>query len=340
MDENPLISVIVPIYNTQKYLARCVYSITAQTYQNLEILLVDDGSTDGSGSLCERLSQKDHRIRVFHKENGGSSSARNLALGEAKGKYVGFVDSDDYIDPGFYETLYRAVQEYGVTVSQIGRDEIDEQGRRLPDICRPPREPMLWESRDFLRELILHRGDCSFCTKLFSRELFGDDRFPENKLNEDFYLLVQMLPRIRRLVSLPEQEYHVFYRLGSNSRKADRESFSPVFADCVENADMVGELVDRQYPELSGEAFRFGVFQRLEYLLHIPISQMTGNNEQYLKIVGFLRRNWARAMRNPYLTGKNKLYHTLFALSPRGVRKLHKRLRGKRKTPGEKNRER
>lgn len=330
MCEIPLISVIVPVYNTQEYLARCVHSITAQTFQNLEILLVDDGSTDGSGALCEKLALEDGRIKVFHQENGGSSAARNLALGQAAGEYIGFVDSDDYIEPYFYEKLYRAIKEYGVAVSQIGRDEIDERGNLLPNICEPPKEPVLWESRDFLRELILHRGDCSFCTKLLARELFGDSRFPENKLNEDFYLLIQMLPRIKGLISLPEQGYHVFYRMGSNSRKADRENFSPVFADCVDNADMAAELAARQYPELSEEAFRFGVFQRLEYLLHIPISQMTRENRKYREIVRFLRRNWGRAMKNPYLTKKNKLYHTLFALSPRGIRKLHRMVRGMR----------
>ena len=328
MNEKPLITVIVPVYNILEYLPRCVHSITAQTYRNLEILLVDDGSTDGTGELCDRLGGEDERIRVFHKENGGSSSARNLALQHASGEYVGFVDSDDYIGPHMYERLLQAIREYNVAVSQIGRDEIDEQGNRLPDICEPPGEPEVWESRDFFRELLMHRGDCSFCTKLIRRDLFQDDEFPREKLNEDFHLLVRMLPRIGRLVSLPWQDYHVFYRVGSNSRKADRESFSRVYADCVENADMVEEIVGREMPELSKTAFRFGVFQRLEYLLHIPISQMTRDNKTYRDVVAYLRKNWGKAMRNPILTHKNKLYHTLFALNPKGIRKLHRRLRG------------
>ena len=95
MKDTPLITVIVPVYNILEYLPRCVHSITAQTYQNLEIILVDDGSTDGTGALCDELAAEDRRIRVYHKENGGSSSARNLALKHASGEYVGFVDSDD-----------------------------------------------------------------------------------------------------------------------------------------------------------------------------------------------------------------------------------------------------
>lgn len=331
MHENPLITVIVPVYNILEYLPRCVHSITAQTYRNLEILLIDDGSTDGTGELCDRLAEEDGRIRVFHKKNGGSSSARNLGLQHAAGEYVGFVDSDDYIEPDMYELLLNAVREYAVGTAQIARDEIDAQGQRLPNICEPPKEPEIWESRDFLRELLLHRGDCSFCTKLLRRELFQEDRFPEGKLNEDFNLLVRMLPRIGRLVSLPRQGYHVFYRIGSNSRKSDRENFSRVYADSVENADMVAEVVKEMAAgdrELHETAFRFGVFQRLEYLLHIPISQMTKDNGMYRRVVAYLKKNWARAMKNSELTGKNKVYHTLFAIAPKGVRRLHRFLRG------------
>lgn len=327
MAEEPLITVIVPVYNILEYLPRCVRSITVQTYRRLEIILVDDGSTDGTGELCDRLALEDSRIRACHKENGGSSSARNLALSLAHGEYVGFVDSDDYIEPYMYERLYQGIMRFGVTAAQIGRDEIDAEGRSLPNICEPPKEPAVTESADFMRELLLHRGDCSFCTKLIRRDLFPEEGFPEGRLNEDFNLLIRMLPGLGRLVSLPEQAYHVFYRIGSNSRKADKDNFSRVYGDSVDNADIVAEIVRRDYPGLRREAFRFGVFQRLEYLLHIPISQMTGDNAQYRDIVRYLRRNWLRSMGNRILTGKNKLYHTLFALAPRGIRRLHRALR-------------
>lgn len=327
MEDLPLITVIVPVYNIQEYLPRCVRSITAQTYRNLEILLVDDGSTDGTADLCDRLAEEDGRIRVFHRENGGTSLARNLALEHATGEYVGFVDSDDYISPDMYEKLLWGIREFHVSAAQIARDERDEQDRQLSDICEPPSEPRVVESREFMRELLLHRGDCSLCTKLIRRDLFPGEAFPAGKLNEDFHLLVRMLPDIGRLASLNWKCYHVFYRMGSNSRRAGRKEFSRVFADCVENADMVAEIVARDYPELADTAFRFGVFQRLEYMLHIPISQMTGDNAMYRGIVSYLRKNWLRSMTNKILTGKNKVYHTLFALAPRGIRKLHARFR-------------
>ena len=327
MNDTPLITVIVPVYNILDYLPRCVHSITGQTYRRLEIILVDDGSTDGTGDLCDRLAEEDKRIRVYHKENGGSSSARNLALKHAQGEYVGFVDSDDHLSPDMYEKLLEGIQKFRAPAAQVGRDETDEKGRLLPDICVPPAAPVVIESGKFLEELLLHKGDCSFCTKLIRRDLFPQEPFPVGKLNEDFLLLIQMLPRIERIVSLPGHSYHVFYRIGSNSRKADRETFSRVYGDCVENADIAMEIVEQDYPELRDVAFRFGVFQRLEYLLHIPISQMRKENIQYRRIVAYLRRNWVKAMANPILTGKNKVYHTLFAIAPKGIRRLHASLR-------------
>lgn len=326
--KQPLISVIVPVYNIIPYLPRCVESLQQQTYRNLEILLVDDGSTDDTPALCDRLAETDGRICVFHKKNGGPSSARNLGLEQAKGKYVGFVDSDDYVDADMYERLYRAILDTGMPIAQVGRDEIDKDGNILPNICEPVDKEQVIPSQDFLKELLMHRGDCSFCTKLFRKDLFTPEKFPVGALNEDFHLLVKMLTRdagVSGIVCIPGQAYHVFYRPDSNTR--DQNRFSRVFADNIDNADMVLELVEQKYPELKDIAFRFGVFQRLDYLLHIPILQMTRENAFYCGVVKKLRHGWWKAMKNPWLTKKNKCYHTLFAIAPKGIRVLHKKMK-------------
>ena len=175
----------------------------------------------------------------------------------------------------------------------------------------------------------MHRGDCSFCTKLLRKDLFTIEQFPVGALNEDFHLLVKMLTReesaVPGIACIPGQAYHVFYRPDSNTR--DKNRFSRVFTDNIDNADMVLALVDKKYPELSEIAFRFGIFQRLDYLLHIPIAQMTGDNAFYRRVVSDLRHGWWRAMKNPWLTKKNKCYHTLFAIAPKGIRVLHKKLK-------------
>ena len=257
MSNQPLISIIIPIYNIMDCLEKCVDSCINQTYKNIEILMVDDGSTDGTAHLCDKLKEKDNRIRVFHKENGGSSSARNLGIEQAKGDYLGFVDSDDYISPTMYEDLMEAILKYGVSIAQVSRDEIDDKGNKLPDVCTPPEKAFLCTSDEFMKELLMHRGDCSFCTKLIKKELFADKRFPVGKLNEDFYLLLQMLKEIEGIYILPQQHYHVFYRIGSNTRKKDKNEFSRVFMDIVDNADVAMDIVDKHYPQLKEVCIRF-----------------------------------------------------------------------------------
>ena len=322
--ERPLISVIVPVYNIIDLLPKCVESIKNQTYRNIEILLVDDGSTDGTGALCDTLKESDARIRVFHKENGGSSSARNLGISNAKGQFLGFVDSDDFIEPDMYERMLNVLLEHNGLVAQIGRDEIDATGAVLADVCTPPEELFFCKSEDFLKELLLHKGDCSFCTKLVAKELFLKRQFPLGILNEDFYLLVNMLLEIEGIYSLPGYGYHVFYRIGSNTRKADKEEFPRVYGDCVENADRVFELVQEKYPKLTKVAIRFGLFQRLEYLLHIPLRMMNRRNTQYKQCVSCIRKHIGTVFTSKYLTKKNKLYLILFSIAPKSIKRVHR----------------
>lgn len=331
-----LLSIIVPVYNIMEYLPRCVDSIRRQTYPNLEIILVDDGSTDNSGALAEKMALEDRRIKVLHKENGGSSSARNLGISAAKGEYIGFVDSDDYIEPEMYERLLNAALQENLLMVQTSRDEIDEQGNLMPDVCVPPKQPELWDCEHFMRELLMHRGDCSFCTKLLHRSLLEKERFPEGELNEDFYLLVRLLPKVSAVAILPEQDYHVFYRYGSNTRTRQENEFPRVFTDIVKNADRVFEIVEKEYPDLKQEAMRFSLFQRLDYMLHIPVAMMTKDNIFYQQVREYLKVHRKDAVRSPYLSKKNKIYLLLLGTAPKTVRSVHKLLKGKKLSKADK----
>jgi len=317
------ISVIVPVYNTLNCLEKCVDSICGQTYGNLEIILVDDGSTDGTGQLCDTLARRDDRIYVYHKENGGASSARNLGLQKAGGDYIGFVDSDDYIEADVYQRMAELALEKNYPVVQISRDERDEAGNRLPDVCAPPEEVRFCDSETFIKELLLHRGDCSFCTKLLKRKLFEGHRFPEGELNEDFRLLVELLMQIEGIAILPEQGYHVVCRSDSTTRKRSGDSFSKVFIDIVENADRMQEIVDKYYPALHDHAIRFNLYQRLDYMLHIPVRQMKEENVFYRNVKKYLRAHIRNTICNPYLTKKNKVYLLLLTAAPKTVRRVH-----------------
>lgn len=323
MDEK-LITIIVPVYNIEEYLPRCIESILAQTYRNLELILVDDGSSDKSGAICDEYAKKDARIRVLHKENGGSSSARNAGISQAKGQYIGFVDSDDFIENDMYKKMMEAVALTGCNIVQVARDEIDDKGNLMQAICEMPDELIQYPAEEFMKELLLHKGDCSFCTKLLNRDLFSEKRFPEGVLNEDFHLLVKILSKTgESVVSLPYLGYHVFYRIGSNTRKKDKNDFSRVYGDNVDNADMVYNLVLEKFPKLSDIAVRFGLYQRMDYLLHIPISMMKKDNMQYKQICKYVKKHWTDTILSKYLSGKDKLYLTLFAMMPKGIRKIH-----------------
>ncbi len=321
--ESKKISVIVPVYNSIDCLEKCVRSLCAQTYADLEILLIDDGSTDGTAALVEELAKLDSRIRIHHKENGGASSARNAGIALATGDYLAFADSDDYLEPYVYEELQRALATGAYPVAQISRDEVDEDGKRLPDVCTPPEKEWFCDTETFLKELLLHRGDCSFCTKLFPREIFGAHRFPEGELNEDFRLLVEILQEIAGIVILPKQGYHVVARKTSTTRTRTKDSFSRVFTDIVENADRMQALVDEKYPNLHAYAVRFNLYQRLDYLLHVPISQMRADNAFYRSVKTYLRRHVFDTVKNSYLTKKNKVYLLLFAAAPKLARQVH-----------------
>ena len=322
------ISVIVPVYNTRDCLKRCVDSILNQTYQNLEVLLVDDGSTDGSGQLCDAYAKQDNRVRVYHKENGGASSARNLGMQNAIGDYISFIDSDDYIDSDVYQMMIELIQEKDLPIVQISRDERDEAGGRLEDVCIPPKEVRLCDTETFIKELLLHQADCSFCTKLVKREPLLKHRFPEGELNEDFKLLVELFVQekeIKEVGILPKQGYHVICRSDSTTRKRSEDSFSRVFMDIVNNADHMQQVVDQNYPKLRAYALRFNLYQRLDYMLHIPISQMNRQNVFYRNVKKYLRGHVLHTIFNPYLTIKNKEYLLLLTVAPKTVRKVHKR---------------
>ena len=333
MPDNKSISVIIPAYNIEDLLEKCVTSVASQDYPKelFQIIVVDDGSTDGTPHIADELARKYSNVQVIHKENGGSSSARNVGIEAATGDYLGFVDSDDYISGVMYSTMMEAALRNNADMVQIARDEISESGNKLPDVLEPFDEEKELTPTEHLRTLLMHTGDASFCTKLTKRELFTEDmRFPEGELNEDFYLMIHMLEKVNKLILLPEACYHVFYRTGSNSRKKaqDKDYFPPVFTDIVRNSDVALDLVSRNHRELIPVALRFGFVQRLDYLLHIPISKMTSDNTFYKKVVSDLRRSFARMLGNKYLSAKQKAYLTLLTLAPKAVRKLHAGIRG------------
>lgn len=187
-----LISIIVPIYNVEKYLNRCVESLVNQTYTNIEILLIDDGSTDNSGKLAEEWGKKYTKIKVYHKKNGGLSDARNYGIEYAKGKYLSFVDSDDYVDERFIETLYKTCIKTKTKISAIGKqlfsDDIPVKGDRSEE-----EKIEIYEKKEAIRYLYTEDKYANYAwNKLYLKELFDGVKYPYGKKMEDLgttYLL-------------------------------------------------------------------------------------------------------------------------------------------------------
>lgn len=211
------ISVIVPIYKVEAFLNRCVDSILNQSYRNLEIILVDDGSPDNCGLICDEYARWDERIVVVHKKNGGLSSARNAGLDIATGEYIGFVDSDDYLAPDMYEKMYKALTESESDLCICGTSYVDEEGAPFHQEIPSTMCDEILDQKSLYAKL--QQQDYFYYvtawTKLYRSEVFADIRFPEGRLHEDEFTAHHVFGKCTRTVTLEEPLYYYVQRAGS-----------------------------------------------------------------------------------------------------------------------------
>ena len=211
-----LVSVIVPIYNVKKYLTDCIDSIIGQTYANIEIILVDDGSEDGCAEICDAYKEKDSRIKVIHKENGGLSSARNAGIEMALGSYLAFVDSDDTIHEFFIETLYNMCETYDCDIAQCDFLQISEKSIKLA--------PQKWERLDVCSPIDAIRRSCFGLevikytiswNKIYKRTVFEGVRFPEGKIHEDMFVAHRLYRNANKIITTNKYLYYYLQRKDS-----------------------------------------------------------------------------------------------------------------------------
>lgn len=299
----PMISVIVPIYNTKDYLCACVDSILAQTYPNIEIILVDDGSTDGSAEICDAYAQKDMRVRVLHKPNGGQSTARNCGLEIAQGAYIGFADSDDVISPTMYEELMALMDGRSDRIANTVIMKADEHCVPIKGSQVRRSAVLQTDAVAYRRELLMHIGDSSVCSKLFPREIITKRRFDEYRLNEDLMLLFDMADEVDSFVYSDKPGYYYRTRSGSTT-----SGYGKAIEDMTDNAEKILEIVQSKMPELLQEAVRFVWRQRMIYLLLAPKQFGGKRNEKYARYVRAFRKHFlSEALPNPMLTRKEKI---------------------------------
>ena len=243
----PLISVIIPVYDVEDYLARCLDSVIEQSYEHLEIIVVDDGSTDQSGIICDRYAEKDSRIKVIHQINVGLSGARNTGLDAASGEYTCFIDSDDYVDHDYVGHLYKVLTETESDMSVCGFSYTDDaqsavnEGAVSENPCIK-----VFNRREAVEQALC--GAISHCAwgKLYKAELFENVRFPVGKLYEDIAVFYDLLPEISGVSVSEEKLYYYTVRQGSIMTKA----FDPKQLDEIGIIDAAMDKMESAFPDL------------------------------------------------------------------------------------------
>jgi len=226
MNSKPVISVIIPMYNAEKYVEKCIESLIKQTYQNLEIIIVNDGSTDGSKEVCEKYTQKDSRITLINTENRGAGSARNTGIDIAKGKYISFIDSDDYVCNDYYERFYNMIQKTDADIA-IGRYQRVSEHETMQFINSGK-----IKERTNMEELLVLYGEDEdkyinavlVTNKLFKRELFEDNvRFPIGRLIDDEFIIYKLIYKSKKIVCTDDVMYAYVQSDSSVMRKNFKE---------------------------------------------------------------------------------------------------------------------
>lgn len=243
--EQPKISVIIPAYNSEAYLEPCVRSVLQQTYQNLEILLIDDGSTDKTWELCQALAAADSRIRPIRKENGGVSAARNAGIDASTGALLSFLDADDMLEEGALESLLKVQLDTHAEIVAARLADGAEAGRRSGEV-------LIWTGTEALqRSLEDHPLTYSACGKLYTRKIVGQTRFQEDiRVNEDTLFVFQLLCKQPRFAGMDEVVY--FYR--KNLQSASRAAFSEKFFDILKVSERKVQIIDSDFPQLQSAA--------------------------------------------------------------------------------------
>ena len=316
MVNNELISIVVPVYNVEKYIEKCVNSITNQVYNNLEIILVNDGSTDNSGKLCDSLSKLDDRIKVYHKENGGLSDARNYGVERANGKYIGFVDSDDFIDSDMYKTLYDVIKRENADVAECNMKIVYPNSARQYTTKKYYR---VCNEIEYIKEyLVLEKIFGSVCTKLIKSEIAKTLTFPKGKLYEDTFYHYDLLEKASKYVIFDIPFYN--YMMRENS--ITNNEFNKKMLDLIEINDRLHSKVYRMYPTLKEEADCRQMYAYFSVLNRILLVNDFKKNKYYAPILSYFKCNFKKLIRNRYINKNRKLALILILINTNLYKKV------------------
>lgn len=317
------ISIIVPVYQVEQYLRRCVESVLAQTFQDFECILVDDGSTDASGRMCDDYARLDPRFSVIHKENGGLSSARNTAIPQAQGEYLCFLDSDDVLHPHALELMVSALEKTDADLVSAPLQEFSTDEPRFPELGELPVTVMGQE--DFIDHLLpenFGRICVTACGKLYRRDIFDTIRYPEGKIYEDLHVYLNMLLKCSRVVVLDEPLYYYYTNPASITRsnylKHDR------FGEFQVREGYIGYFreqgLEDQAMLAQNDYLTFFLRNAFAVLLRYP-----ERREALKPELAVFRSHLGQILRNPYVCRMRKVCAAGILVAPRLMYPLAKR---------------
>ncbi len=310
-----LVSIIVPVYNVRDYLIECVQSICKQSYNELEIILVDDGSPDDCGQMCDVFAENDKRIKVVHKVNGGLSSARNAGIDVATGEYIAFVDGDDVLREEAIEKLLSAAKKTGAfIVKQEIRRNLpwqDSQEDALDQIKK-------WTAKEYIKSICEYKASVSFCDKLFKKEIFNDFRFSEERLNEDLLLLSTILIKCKYdIYGVCYQGY--YYRQRENS--ITRKRFGKSIQDTILNCRDLIELAQKSFVDVVDDIKTLSLYQAMIFFIEMPKKYIKEKSESYLLAYKLVKEN-KNYIKKAFFKNKFKFFLRLWLFFPRGAKAL------------------
>lgn len=293
------ISIVVPVYNVEKYLGKCLDSLLKQTFSDFEILLIDDGSTDRSLKICEKYAEKDSRIRVIHQKNQGLSAARNTGIENASGKYIGFIDSDDYIDEDMYEYLYEQItnQKADIAVCGIYNEYADIVRRAYP------KDEYIIANQKEAMAMVLEANKISVnaVNKLYKIEIFKNLRYPVGKLSEDAHLILEILLQTEKIVISTAPKYHYVHRENSITTAPYGKKDLSVIEAYVKNK----KIIEKYYPDLL-EVAEFRCFYAYFYVLDkMALTKNFKDKETRKRLIKEIRANKEKLKKNSYV-GRNR----------------------------------
>lgn len=299
-DTKGLVSIIIPVYNVEKYIRRCLDSIIKQTYRDIEIILVDDGTPDNSGDICEEYALKDDRIKVFHKENGGLSDARNYGIERAAGDYIVCVDSDDYVEEDYIEYLRNLQIKYNTKMAICQHRTLYDNGF-VKDIGKIHDEQL--SCHDCLKRMLYHDViDTSAWAKLYKRELFNDISYPKGKIFEDIGTTYALMLQCDYIAV----GYEVKYNYVFHNNSIVNGSFSEKKLDMLEMTDQMSDDVQKAFPDLYSAIIRRRVYARFSTL-----NQMLNTGDKYLGyrqiIISFIKEHSSDVLTNREAPKRDKL---------------------------------